>query len=531
MSAPRTRTRDPEHYRRRREARRHSAALRTLSTVPAEIDLDVPEPVTEVVLRERGKAPKLPAEAFELARQVYYLQHGNFSDCARAIIAAGLGDSDDFDIVRERLQTWWQRERWPKRPIAQTIALRDAAADGGLYRGRTCVDVTTGKGAAPAGTPCNQSALEDSEFCPHHDPRPEYQEMRERTGRRLAEARAADFVPIEPFRRWLTDLRDRLVAEQEAAGKRAHHNSEGWHLVAEQLDLDVSQLGRWANGGRKRGKEITQIRAATVAEYSAKIDVPFEEVYGFPMPEVGAAYKCLGCGGRKTAASKLCRTCFEADNYSAQCAYVNGKGEQCPVTTRHESGYCCKCRRITERVPKPRAGRKPALTPRMLLFALDEYRAFPSLEWVATHLWATDAGGVRGAYKSRKSLTGSLAKRFRKLGLTDATAINAEYAILLVEHGPVEWPEPIEEPEDTAMLPFDPFRDWLEARVEEVGRRRGVFKLLSERTGLDPEKISRWIRRAGHAGDQEQVRRVTVESALERWGDGTTVADLYGGAS
>jgi hypothetical protein len=441
MSA--TRTRDPETYRSRKEAARQSRALTTLSTVPAEIDIEVPTPVTEIVRRYRGVAPKLPAEAFELARQVYFLQHGTMADCARAIIAAGLGDSTDETIVRERLQTWWQRERWPKRPIGQTVALRDAAADGGLYRGRICKGIATGSGPAPKGSPCGQSALDDSDYCPHHDPRPEYRAMREQTGHRLAAARAAEFVPVEPFGRWLRDLRDRLVSEQAAAGKALHHNSEGWHLVASELELDVSQLGRWAQGGKKRGKPITQIRAKSVVDYAGKVGVSFEEIYGFEAPTLGAIYVCPGCGGHKNSGSKLCRTCFEAENYGTQCAYVNGKGEQCPVTTRHESGYCCKCRRIVFRERKPRTGKPGFLNDAILVFAVDEYRHSATVAAAARRLWDCNVGGVADHYKAPKNLTGQLVRIFRRRGWRSRADAETAYWLMIAEHGEPRWPDEV----------------------------------------------------------------------------------------
>lgn len=75
------------------------------------------------------------------------LQHGTLADAARAIVAADLADTQDVTVVRERLQTSWARERWPKRSTRATFEIRDTTHDGGLYRSpRLCVGETSGKG-------------------------------------------------------------------------------------------------------------------------------------------------------------------------------------------------------------------------------------------------------------------------------------------------------------------------------------------------------------------------------------------------
>ncbi len=66
------------------------------------------------------------------------LQHGTLADAARAIVAADLADTQDVTVVRERLQTSWARERWPKRSTRATFEIRDTTHDGGLYRSPGC---------------------------------------------------------------------------------------------------------------------------------------------------------------------------------------------------------------------------------------------------------------------------------------------------------------------------------------------------------------------------------------------------------
>jgi hypothetical protein len=431
----------PERWKGRQDTQRRAGVLERVSETVASIELEIPEPVLEVKRRKRGVAPKLPAEAFELARQVYYLQHGTIADAAKAIVAARLSDTDNETQVYERLQTWWQREEWPKRQMLDTFALRDAAQDGGLYRGRLCKGTTTGKAAAPAGVPCGQSALKGSDYCPHHDPRPKYVEMRRLAAERFRERRLADQVPLKPFQRWLDEGRRRLLREAKA-NWRVHHNATGWGMLAEELDVDLSQLTRWAHGYKKRGKPVTEIRAKTVVRYLAKVDVTFEDVYGFPPPtlEEDTRERCPECGGPKNAASKTCRTCFEASE-GDQCAYVNRAGRRCPVTTAHESGYCCKCRRIVERVPKPRLGLPSFIDDAILLYALDEYRRVDKVAWVAKVLWAANIGGVADHYKATKSLREQLVRVFRKRGWHSKNDVETAYWLLVAEQGSVVWPE------------------------------------------------------------------------------------------
>jgi hypothetical protein len=184
-----------EHAARQAAARRARALQALVDVVESSVELEIPAPVTEV-RPGRGVVPRLGADAFEMARKVYYLNHGSMMDAARAIIAAGLSDTRDLVQVRERLQTWWARERWPKRQTTQTFAIRDAAHDGGLYRSeRLCIGQASGNGPAPKGKKCGQSALRDSDYCLHHDPRPEYVEARRRQATRLARPTATNTPP------------------------------------------------------------------------------------------------------------------------------------------------------------------------------------------------------------------------------------------------------------------------------------------------------------------------------------------------
>jgi hypothetical protein len=152
----------PEAHVEEQAARRRSRALEGLiDAIDSSSQLVVPDPVERKDMRP-GKAgpPKLPLEAFELARQVYYLQHGTLSDAARAVIAAGHSETADHVVVFERLKTWWTNRGWPRRPTDATFAIRDANGDGGLFRSeRICNGVATGSGPAPKGKACTQSAL------------------------------------------------------------------------------------------------------------------------------------------------------------------------------------------------------------------------------------------------------------------------------------------------------------------------------------------------------------------------------------
>jgi hypothetical protein len=53
----------------------------------------------------------------------------------------------------------------------------------------------------------------------------------------------------------------------------------------------------------------------------------------------------------------------------------------------------------------------------------------------------------------------------------------------------------------------------------------GSYKALSERVGINPDNISKWLRAV--PAKKVTVRRATVDQALIYWGDGTTFADLY----
>lgn len=343
------------------EVRRRSTALDKLTAAIASSELEIPPPVTEIVPDYRGIVPLLPAEAFELARQVYYLQHGSITDAARAIIAAGLSETDDTGVVFGRLKNWWLRREWPKRPTTATFAIRDTNYDGGLFRGRLCAGKTTGNGPAPAGLPCRQSALDDSDFCARHDPRPKYAAQRREHAERFVAARKRDEVPLGPFQQWC-ERRSAELLEQARATRRVHPTARGWGMLAAELGVDLSLLRRYVLGQHGRHPEgIDTIRASTVVRYLSKTDVTFRDVYGFDPPAATdtALVTCPGCGGRKNHASKVCKTCFDADQ-GELCRYVNGRGRRCPTRTRHASGYCMKCRSIVDRRAARRFARMPA---------------------------------------------------------------------------------------------------------------------------------------------------------------------------
>jgi hypothetical protein len=162
----------------------------------------------------------------------------------------------------------------------------------------------------------------------------------------------------------------------------------------------------------------------------------------------------------------------------------------------------------------------------MLILALGEYRDLPIIAWVANRMWSVNAGGVRQAYATRKSLTGSLVKHFRKHGWNTTQTAERVYAELVAEHGPVPWPaDTATLVEATGMVGLAPFAAWLTGRKAQVG----TYGALADRTGLNPDRISRWLRAAGDEGGDGQatIRRATVDRALAAWDDGTTYADLY----
>lgn len=516
-----------EHAARQAAARRARALQALTDAVDSSIEeFEVPAPVTEVRPGRSGAVPKLGAEAFEMARKVYYLNHGSMTDAARAIIAAGLSDTTDLVQVRERLQTWWARERWPKRSTAQTFAIRDAAHDGGLYRSeRLCIGRASGNGPAPKGKKCGQSALRDSDYCFHHDPRPEYVEARQRDAARLAKSRGADMVPLEPFCKWMQRERRRLIAEAKSRGD-VHPNNTGWSLLAAWMQIDQTLIGRMLEGrhngaAKRQGRRKRTIRASTVVRYLGPTGISFAAIYGFEPPPKRdpQAMTCPSCGGRKRNGSKLCRSCH--DTAGSPCSYINRAGRRCNVLTKHPSGICAKCRKITERVHKPREGRPSFLSIPMLILALGEYRDIPVHAWVARRMWATNAGGVRDVFKSQKSLCGSLVKQFAKRGVATTTQAEAAYVRLTAQHGAVEWPTTDSDLEVAGMVPFSPFGQWLAGRCRELGS----YKAVGDRLQMNPDDISKWLR--GVPQPKLTVRRATVDHALASWNDGTDFKEIY----
>lgn len=525
----RGRARTPEQHSAQQAAARRAGALQALGGAVAQsAALEIPPPVTHVARRKPAVAPKLQAEAFELARQVYYLHNGTINDCARAVIDAGLSDSEDRVVVSERLRSWWKRERWAKRPTRQTFAIRDANHDGGLYRSRRiCVGQATGSGPAPKGKKCPQSALADSEYCYHHDPRPEYVKAREIQAATLARARGCDMVAIEPLRRWMEGERRRLLAHARASGA-VHPNNSGWCLLAQAMRVDQSVIARMMKGthngaaARAGAGPTDTIRACTVLRYLQPAGVGFRELYGFDPPAATREGRliCPRCGGPKNHASGLCRRCYDSEG--SPCSYVNRRGERCGTQTRHESGVCAKCRKITERVHRPRPGRSSYVSAPMLILATGEYRDVPSLAWVARRMWAVNAAGVRDVFKTQKSLLSGLVKQFRKRGFSSAAEVERAHSALVAEHAEVPWPRRDGDValEAAGMVPFAPFQRWLAARYEELGS----YARLAERIHINPDHLSQWLR---GVAVKRTVRRATVDRALGAWGEGTTFTDLY----
>jgi hypothetical protein len=514
------------HATRQADARR-ARALEVLADVIESSDLDAPPPVTDIRPSRRGVVPKLGVDAFEIARQVYYLNSGSMTDAARAIIAAGLSDTNDLVQVRERLQTWWSREQWPKRPITQTFAIRDAAYDGGLFRSeRLCVGTASGKGPAPKGKKCSQSALPDSGYCFHHDPRPKYVEARRVQTERLAQARGADMVPLAPFCEWMERQRVRLLEEAKNV-RTVHPNNTGWSLLAAWMQIDQTLLGRMLDGRHngatsRRGGRKRSIRASTLLRYLEPTGVSFCEIYGFEPPPARdpSATTCPLCGGRKGHGAKVCRSCHDASG--SPCSYVNRAGRRCNVPTEHQTGVCAKCRRITERVPKPRTGRPSFISIPMLTLALSEYRDVPVHAWVARRMWADNAGGVRDVFKSQKSLVGGLVKQFAKRGIQTTQEAETAYRALVADHGGVTWPRSgPRDIEPAGMVAFAPFRRWLAARHEDLGS----YKAVGDRLHMNPDSISKWIR--GVPTMKVTIRSATIDHALGHWDDGTNFGDLY----
>jgi hypothetical protein len=494
-------------------------------------ELQVPPAVTEVKASSTGAVPRLTAGAFELARQVYFLQHGSIRDAARAVIAAGVSDTENVTVVAERLQTWWRREGWPKRPAAHVFVIRDANYDGGLYRSeRECIGVATGSGPAPRGGSCPQSPLPDSAYCYHHDPRPEYVAKRRSEGQRLAQSRTWDMVALAPLQAWMDRERKRRLADARAAGT-AHWRSQGWNLVADAVGIDQTIVCRMMKGThngakmRRAGIPSDTIRASTVARYLEHAGTTFRAVYGFDPPAPDREYNvCPGCGGYKNHQSATCRACHDLEG--KPCPHVGVKtGKRCGTLTKHESGYCYRCRRIVFREHKPIPGRDSFVSVPMLILATGEYSNTPRIAWVARRMWAVNAAGVRDVFSSQKTLNGSLVKRFRKFGWLTVPDVQEAHRRLVAEHGPVAWPRgdgelPVEA---AGVVPFDPFLGWLIERYVELGS----YAKLARRLHMNPDMLSVWIRGVGRGAEKTTIRRAIVDRALEMWDGGTTFADLY----
>lgn len=507
-------------------AARRDRALETFSSTVIPSDLDVPDPVTVVKRRGTGAAPKLSAEAFEMARQVYYLQLGTLQAAAEAIVAAGLSDTENVTRVRDRLTTWWKREGWPMRPHAQMLAIRDLSADGGLYRSeRTCAGVATGQGVAPAGAPCNGSPLSDSEWCRQHDPRPEYVEARLREAAARSRSRQRNMVDIAPFQRWCTARAAELLAVKRAAGA-AHPNSKtGMAELAAAMQVNHAHLARLLAGKHSDPARppVTRIRASTVTRYVSRVGATFADVYGYEHTDAPRVdRRVCACGARKNSESETCRSCYEAK--FAQCTNHFQSGRRCHENTGHASGICTKCRRqiARPRVANPRRGRVSALRGPVLAFALEAYLDQPRHAYVARRMWACNAGNVRELYANLKTFEAGLVKQFRRRELTgNRDAVSTLYEQLVAEHGQPQWPAetaPVEPA--NGLVDFAPFGRWL----ADARSQCRTYRELADRTGLDADRISAWLRRPG---SKQTIRKSTVERALRTFDDGTCLTDLY----
>lgn len=508
-----------EQYSDQRAADRQARALDRMADAMTE-DLEIPPPVTNIDHGGRsGRPPIMGAEAFELARQVYYLQFGSRLDAARAIIEAGLARPGDTEThVAERLKNWWTRHGWPVRSYAAMVALRDANRDGGLYRSdRRCKGLTTGGGKAPAGKPCDSSPLSDSDYCKSHDPRPEYVEMRDREANARWSTRRRSMVDAEPLRCFLVDHAHRLLVEARDRGEAHSNEKTGLRRLCRINGVDQAQLQRFIDGKHHRHPEgLHRIQARTVERYLRGLPATFEELYGHPVPtNIKEGTRCPDCGATMNAQASQCRSCHDAQR--ARCTYVFKSGDRCRVTTSHESGYCQKCRRTVERVRKPRSEyayrRSQLLTDgRLLVHMLDEYVRTPSAQWVGAVMWAH---GLRGSYNTRKTLVGQIVKVMR-----DRDDVAAWRDEAIAEHGAPDWPPVVEAIDGVKLVPLAPYVAWLNERLDG---RHGSQKALASRIGTDAEQLGTTLR--GTKGSM--VSRAVVERSLTNYDDGSTFADLY----
>jgi hypothetical protein len=512
----------------KREAERDAGLLERLQEALEE-PIEIPDEITEIKVIGPGEGPGTSVEALELARQVYYFRHGSLPDAGVAIVEAGLSDSKDPTQVADRLRHLFAREGWPKRSRKAAMALRDANV-GGLYRGdRVCKGSMTGSGPQPKGKPCEQSPMLDSEYCFHHDPRPEYVEKRRIQALSLHAARRRDLVPLEPFTKW-TDLRRReLLAEARERGEPIHYNDRGWGRLASELVCDQSLLNRLARGEGSRQAAKQTIKAATVNRYIANVETTFEDIYGFEAPSShdDSSIICGNCGGKKSHGSRLCIECA-GELRLKQCAYVNRAGVRCIQRTRSESGYCSHCARIVFRVRKPRKGKQSRLTDKMMLHALDEYRRFPSFAWVAAVLAANDVDGICSLYKNSSSMTGSLVKCFARKGWRRAEDVEKPYRELLAKLGAPEWGEPVNTLAAPGILPPEPFNAYLVEHWNSQPRPTGSFGRLATKLNMDQGNLSARIKGSGARCDRS-VSREMVERVLMRIDDGTCIEDVYTG--
>lgn len=421
----RERERVAEFQQRVEDERRREVERRASEVTP------IAGPARTRIRRTPGGPPaKLTRAAIDRARVLYYDELYTFATIARRLIAEGLvADTTNPDTVYNRLRTLWRRQRWPKRSWKDAVRLRDAR-HGALYRGRICKGLTTGTGLAPAGKPCEQNALDDSEYCWLHDPRPEYVAKREQALQRLHLGKAKfPTAPLEPFRVW-ADKRRQVLLEQARIQGPVHPNNQGWRFLARELGVDQAQLKRWIDGQGTHGPTEV-IRVDTVVRLLEKGGATFRAVYGFDPPPPGPenpAYRCA-CGNPKDHESKTCRECYDRAR-GQQCTYRGRGGRRCPITTNDPSGKCYKHRTQERRRTGQRHIRPTPLTPAMLRAALVEYVDVPRLGWVARHMLAEDLAGAASVYSKSKSLESALRRAFAQRGWTDpdtaAAALEAD---------------------------------------------------------------------------------------------------------
>lgn len=500
-ATPRRTSRDPQRYALEAENRRRARALEQVLALP-DLDQAPPPPTLQDIPARNGRMPLLSLQALTLAHRVYYGESGSLTDAARAIIAAGLSDTDSLTRVTDRLRTWWARQRWPTRPARASVTLRDIAHDGGLIRSpRTCQQRTTGNGRAPAGKICGQNALKDSDFCHHHDPRPQYVARRAEHARRLAAARTGDLIDLGPFRAWCQQRRLELLAQADSP----HRNDRGWGRLAAELGTSTTVLLRVMHGTHNRDPAKRDlIRARTLRAYLTDTPVSFHDLYGPDTPTspgASASAPCPGCGAPKDRTATRCLACHRAQQQ--QCTHVDHRGLRCPTRTADPSARCAQHRRpLGPRRPRP--GRPSALTDEVLLHALTLMRPGQSWRHTAEILWTRNPADVRTAYRDPKALAQAITRKVRALTGEDPDRIEQLRDQLTHTLGQPVLPEPSPDAQNpiSQFVPAGPLRAALAARPDLTHAH------LSRSTGISVDVLSRI-----HGSQRRRAHRVHRRTA------------------